>query len=888
MHETRKIEVYNLTCDMERNPLGIDAVKPMLGWKLSGSFRGIRQQSYRIIVSRQKDALDTSNCDLWDSGLIHSDESIQIEYRGTELSSGERAYWKVEVWDQEGNYAVSEEQAYWETGLMKLSDWGGEWIGLANRHIPGWSPLFRKKFRLISDVKKARIYVCGLGYYELSINGKKVGNRVLDPAQTDYQERVMYAAYDITAELCQGDHVLGIMLGDGFYSQNRVWGGTMAYGPPCLLVQMNVMLQDGSQIRLFTNGTWKAANGPITLNNVYAGETYDARLEQEGWDRPEFDDADWFYAMPVIGPSGVLSAQTIPPIRVKEQIRPTAIHQPRGGTYVYDLGRNIAGWVRLQVQGPAGSEVSLRFAEDIDEFGMIDTNSGGSQHTNVLQCDRYILEGTNTEVWEPRFTYHGFRYVEVTGYPGVPDEYSITGVVIYTDMEEAGGFKCSNTQINRIHTMIRNTFVANLHGIPTDCPVREKCGWLGDAMIICDSVMYNWDSALFWRKYIEDIGTSRVVNGRWTNVSPGKRTCGEAAPAWGTAQIEIPWRYYLFYDDRQLLERVYPEMSAWVDHLHSRSNQFIVTYGIDDWWPPGSRQNPELPVGFISTAYFYQSVKRMESIARILERKKDADAYGNLMKQVKRAFNNAYFQDALSGYGTQTGNAFALFLGLVPEGREQQTADRLAEDIRSRGNHLTTGHIGVKYVFEALTNYGHGSVAQAVLDQTDYPSFGHQLSMGATTLWESWEGYKILDGIKKGGSLSHPFKGGFDAWFYSHLAGIDPIEPGFKKISIFPHVISNLTYVHGSYESPYGVIENAWSRAGSEFEMRLTIPSNTTAIVRIPTCAAEKVLESGIPVKRAKCVRFLEEESGYLLIEVESGMYSFQSQLLKEGGNTGE
>lgn len=869
-------KVEDLHCEFLKNPFGIHTSRPSLGWKLKSSERGKRQTAYRIIAASSKERLDKGDFDLWDSSIVHTERSFHVVYEGKNLSSGQGCYWKVQVWDENESMIEPTETAYWEMGLLTPKDWRGDWIGMGSQHIPGWSPLFRKEISLHKEIKNARAYICGLGYYELYINGRKVGDHVLDPAQTDYEERVMYMTYDVISLLQTGGNAISIILGDGWYHQNRVWKNVGHYGQPRVVLQVNIEYEDGSRIHVCTDESWKTSYGPITLNNIYAGETYDARLEQPGWNQPNFDDGRWFTAEKVEDPGGILIAQMLPPIKKMQVIEPVKMTELKEGVYIYDLGRNFAGWVKLTVQGPAGSEIVLRFAEDLDENGHLETDTGGTQHTQVIQTDRYILKGSGTEEWEPRFTYHGFRFVEVSGVPGVPTLDCIQGHAVYTSLEESGAFQCSDEMINQIHTLVKDTVTSNIHSIITDCPVRERCGWLGDAMIMTDSLMYNWNSASFWRKFTKDIGTTRKLRGQWHQIAPGKRLGGEAAAAWGSAQVAIPWFLYHFYEDRNILEEHYELMKAWVYHLRDRAEDYIVTYGkTDDWWPPGSRQNRDCPTPLISTAYFFLSATIMEKVANVLSYHNDQEQFRKLAAKIKAAFNQIYFNEDKYTYGSQTADCFALYLGIVPNGKERAVVNSLAEDIIARDIHVTTGHIGVKYIFEVLSEYGYGDLTQQLLDQTSYPSFGHQIASGATTLWESWEGYKDFPEGRVMGSLSHPFKGGYDSWFYSHLLGIQTETPGFKEIIIKPYTIGDLSFAKGYYDSIGGRIVSEWKIENGLFTLHVEVPGNTTAKIYLPAKDNGRVLENGIPASQGKGIEYIGTEGHDVIYRIGSGSYHF-------------
>lgn len=867
--------VTGLKCQYADKPLGIDVPNPRLSWLLESVCRAKHQTAYQILVASSIDKLEALEADLWDTGKVPSDASINVEYKGKELESGMRCYWKVRVWDEENDVSQYSALSWWEMGLLSQNEWEGKWIGAGDKWKPGWAPLLRTEFSLEKNIKSARAYICGLGYYELHLNGQRVGDHVLDPGQTDYELRTLYVTYDATDMLQKGDNAVGIILGDGWYNQNRVWGGKLCYGQPRAILQMNIVLEDGTQHIVITDKTWKLADSPITLNNVYGGETYDARLEQSGWACPGFDDSCWHHATILEEPGGRLVAQMLQPIKKMKRIRPIQITQPRAGVYVYDMGQNFAGWARLTVQGPPGTEVVLRYAEEIDDSGMIDPSSTGTEHTHLVQTDRYILKGDGVEVWEPRFTYHGFRYAEVVGFPGVPTLENLEGVVVYTAVDQVGNFECSDEMINKIHEAIKWTQISNIHSIPEDCPAREKCGWLGDAQVSAETTIYNWDMPRFWIKYIGDIKTTQTQSQGWMMIAPGKRLCGEATPAWGTAQVQLPWYLYLYYGDMRVLHEHYEDMKAWTLHLLSKAEKHVVSYGLGDWCPPGSVRPNRTPVPITSTAYLFYDASIMAKVAKLAGKTADAQRFGEIAQATKDAFNKEFFDYETTTYGSQTADSFALYLELVPKGKEQAVADNLAKNIILNNNgHFTTGIIGLKYMFGILTDFGHGDVAQTVLDKTTYPSFGHIFSLGATTLWETWEKYTPDISVR---SRNHPMQGGLGWWFYSHLAGIMPDEdcPGFKKIIIKPNIIGTLTYANGTYKSVHGTITSNWKIEGNTLKLTMCIPPNTSAMVYIPVKDDTNILESGIPAQDAEGIQVVETKQDRVIYQVGSGTYEF-------------
>ena len=892
------LQPVDLRCEYAVNPLGLDVSIPRLSWRLESRRRAQRQAAYQILAASSLKNLAANTGELWDSGKVASGRSIQIDYGGKPLPSFARCYWKVRVWDEAGSVSPYGTTATWEMGPLDERAWQAKWISaqfllastasannpVETRHR---APLFRQDFHLREVPERARAYVCGLGYYELYLNGAKVGDHVLDPAQTDYEKRAFYATYDIANCVKPGANAAGVMLGSGWFNQDVVWktgkysvpGGTN-YGAPCLILLLRFEYRDGAVEVVGTDETWKAAPGPVVDNNVYAGEFYDARLEAPGWSAPGFDARTWENARPLAAPTERLQAQNLPPIKAIKTREPVGLSQPRPGVFVYDFGQNFAGWAKLRAAVPRGTKIVLRFAESVSADGMIDPASTGVFATRVVQTDAYIAKGGGEEVWEPRFTYHGFRYVEMTGFPGAPSLHNLEGVVVHSAVAPAGEFECSDALLNRIHRTALWTEVSNLHGVPTDCPARERCGWLGDAQVSAEMTIYNFDMARFWTKYLEDIHTSQVA-GLPAMVAPGKRERVRATPDWGTAVVQIPWYVYLYYGDKRILEEHYDDMKQWVSHLQGLARGDIVSQGLGDWCPPGSVPPKETPVPLTSTAYFYLDARIMTAVARILGKTQDAADYQALAGQIRQAFNQTFFNPPSMSYGSQTADSVALRVGLAPAADDAQVAEALARDVREKHQgHFSTGITGSRCLYWALGEYGHGEVALEILHQQTYPSIGYLFGLGATTFWETW-GEPELDAQHGPRSRNHPMQGGFDAWFYQGLAGIcpDPEHPGFQHTILQPQVLIGLTSVRAQYDSIQGRIVSAWRREGGRFHWRIVIPANTQATVFMPCDEGSPVTEGGHPVEKLRELSLRGKSPGWAIFEIGSGEYEFASNL---------
>ncbi len=869
-----------LRCEYAINPINVESKTPRLSWMVDSGARSQVQSAYRIMVASTKTLLLADTGDLWDSGKVPTDVTAHVSYGGRPMTSGERAWWKVMVWDKDGRTSGWSTPAYWEMGLLESGDWKGQWIGNPNSA----APYLRTEFFVPGEVESARVYVCGLGYYELYINGERIGDQVLDPGQTDYERRVFYVVHDVTASVKRGENAVGVILGNGWFNQTTVnhgkYGWTdCSYGEPRLLFQMEITARDGKKNVLVSGSGWKTADGPIIANNVYAGERYDARREIPGWCAAGFDDSAWRPATVMESPGGRLVSQKIPPIKRIETIRPVSVTEPEPGTFVYDMGQNFAGWARLSVEAERGTTIHLRFAEEIFENGMIDPASTGVFALNLVQADTFTCRGGGPETWEPRFTYHGFRYVEMTGYAGTPTLDNLEGVVVHTALEKAGEFACSDPMLNRIHETALWTQRSNLHSIPTDCPAREKCGWLGDAHITAEMVIYNWDAPLFWTKYVRDIETSRR-GGVPDNIAPGRRHGGKAAD-WATAFIQIPWYLYLYYGDIEPAREHYDGMKYLMDYYAQKSKDFILYDGLGDWCPPGSVRPVETPVELTSTAFYYYDAGIMKTFAGILGKSDDERHYYILAKKIKAAFIRQFYDSGQRSYGSQTADALALYLGLFPDGDEAAVSASLNQNVIGKHHgHHSTGIFGSRHVYWALGRAGYGETVLNMLRQTTYPSIGYLLSIGATTLWESWDRDESA-GAHGPRSHNHPMQGGFDAWFYNGMGGInpDPDNPGFKHIIFRPQLYDDLEYARARYSSIRGLISSEWRKDSGQFIWDLSIPANTAATIYLPGASVEDMSEGGHPLTSCEGIQISGYEAPFTEVKVGSGTYHFAIQM---------
>jgi alpha-L-rhamnosidase len=846
-----------LRCEYLADPVGIDVAQPRLSWVLEHSTRGERQTGYQILVSLKP---DVAAGDAWDSGKIAGNQSVHVAYAGKPLASGQTYYWKVRYWDSGDHASPYSPAGRFEMGLLESTSWKAAWIGGANQ--------FRKEFTLPARPVRARAYVAGVGYYELRVNGRKVGDHVLDPAWTTYDKRVLYTVYDITERLRQGPNALGVMLGEGWLKSRA------------LRMQIYAELEDGKNVDVATDGTWKTMAGPIQSDSVYDGEMYDARLETPGWDRASFDDALWKPAQTIEGPKGVLSAQMMPPIRVTDTIAPVKMTTTRPGVYIYDLGQNISGVVEMRVRGPRGARVQLRHAELLYDDGTLNVeNLRAAKATDV-----YIVRGDgHEEIYQPRFTYHGFRYVELTGYPGAPRFATLRAKVVRSDVRPTGGFTSSKQLLNQIQRNIVWGIQDNLHSVPTDCNQRdERMGWMADAHLYAETAMLNFDMPAFYTNFLRDIHDVQGDDGTITDTVPHRYGSRPADPAWGLAYPLLTWYMYEYYGDRRILEQHFAGVKAWTDYLRGRSHDGILDYSYYGDWVPIERT----PGNLVSTFCYYWSADLVSRMAAILGKTGEAESYGKLAGAIKDAFNTKFWNAETGKYGTGTQSAqiLPLFLNMIPGDRRGQVMGALRDDlVYTRDTHLTTGILGTKYLFPILTSTGNSDLAYELATQTTYPSWGYMVEHGATTLWELWQN-------KTGPSMNshnHPMFGSLGAWFYNALAGFNPdaAKPGFERVVIAPQVVRDLKWASGSLDTIRGQVVSSWSRSDNGLRLEVTIPVGSQAEVRIPELglAPATLSESGHVVwKGGKYqsgtpgINGARENDGLLVVEVGSGSYVFE------------
>ena len=1052
-----KTTVTDLRCEGLANPQGIDALRPRLSWILNSDERGQRQTAYQILVAGTPENLEAGQGDWWDSGKVKSDQSIQVSYTGRVLPSNAQCFWKIRVWDKDGNVSDWSEPALWTMGILEPADWHAKWIGLDGENVTnyltdaswiwfptggpanamppgqyyfrrtlvlpdagikrarieltgdneakgfingrdiggrnnprvvrdsdityrlepgtnvialigmskgnvpkpagviarltvefqsgetlviptdeqwkvsdketnGWTGIgfddsnwvaatnlgpvgmepwgnvrtaeprrqparwLRKEFNIGKKIQRATVSYSGLGWSELYLNGAKVGDRVLSPAFAQYDKRVFYVTYDVTKQVRRGKNAIGVVLGNGRYyaDRSKIYTGTPDFGWPTLLLQLRLQYTDGSVANVVSDESWKlTTNGPIAANNDYDGEEYDARSAFRDWSRPGFYDQYWQPAQLVEGPTGALAAEMIEPQRVTQTLKPVSLTAPKSGVYIFDLGQNMAGWCRLHVSGRAGTKVALRFAENLKRDGTLDL----ANIRGALVTDTYTLNGSGQEVWEPRFTWHGFRYVEMTGYPGEPTLDTIEGRVVNDDLATAGTFESSNLLLNRIYRAIVWGVRGNYHSVPTDCPQRdERQGWLGDRSEESQGETYLFDNSRLYAKWVQDMADAQRPSGSVPDVAPAYWPIYNDDVIWPSSGIIIPEMLRRQYADTKTLADHYESAKKWVTYMNGFVTDGLISkdaYG--DWCVPPEdpalifSQDPRRQTDktLLATAYFYHDLRLMEGFAQQLGKTEDTRRFREQAEKMKTAFNNRFLNRKLARYdnGTQTSSVLPLAFGLVPDDLRARVFQQLVDKIEKENRgHIGTGLVGGQYLMRVLSDGGRPDLVYLLATQTDYPSWGYMLSQGATTIWELWNGNTADSAMNSGNHVM--LVGDFITWLYEDLAGIkpDPAQPAFKHILMKPLPVGTLKFVRATHRSPYGWIVSDWKRDGGTFDWQIEVPMNTTATIYLPARSLDRVLEGGMFAKSVPGVKFLRMENGRAVFEVGGGKYHFVSE----------
>jgi Alpha-L-rhamnosidase N-terminal domain./Bacterial alpha-L-rhamnosidase. len=892
--QARQLLPFDLRCEYNINPLGIDESNPSLSWKLTDQRPNSAQTAYEIEVSTSLKGLQAGSAEVWKSGKVNSSENIHIRYAGNDLKPFTCYYWRVRSWDADGEVGEWSKTATFETAMLSQSDWEGEWIGDERLQFTRDEdfyqedpmPLFRKEFGAAKRIASARLYICGLGYYEAYINGKRVGENLLDPGWTANHAESHYVTYDITQHLKQGRNAIGVMLGNGWWNplplrlfREYNLRDVQETGRPCLKARILMRYSDGSEEWVNTDESWLTTQGPIVLNNVYLGEKYDARCEVKDFSKVGINKSAWKPATKVKGPSGILVPRMQPPVQISNIVKPVAIIETEPGIYTVDLGQNFAGVARINVKAPKGTEISLRYAEIINDDNTVNTITTNAGHIKAIwgleggpgapataeQISTYIAKGEGKEVWYPRFTFHGFRYIEVKGWPGKLTKNDIEGLQLHPTLEQAGQFSCSNEMLNRLNGVIDWTFKSNLFSVQSDCPAREKMGYGGDIVATSDAFIYNYDMANFYRKTIRDFANDQTPMGGMPEIAPNTGIAlysvgdGSGPVGWQLAYPYLLDRMYEMYGDKRIIETQFPIFERQIKFLDSVAEENLFDRDISDHESIDPR-----PISFSANCFYYHHVLLFKKYADLLG-KEDAIKYADdLLARVKRAIVSTYYVPNTGRFdnATQAAQVFGLYYDLSPQ--PELTFDWLMKEIDRWGGHLSTGIFTTKMMFDVLRDLDRNDVSYTIINQRDYPGWGFMLDNDATTLWESWE-------KPVGASYNHPMFGQPVEWYYRSLLGINPATPGFKTIQIKPMPVGDLTWAKGSYESLYGTIASGWEIKDGVYTLEVTIPTNTKADVYIPAESNTSVEFDSSP----SLVSHKGKEGRYQVFEVGSGTYRF-------------
>ncbi len=921
------VSFEKLTVNSKENPVTIESEKPLFSWITNAEGFNKSQSAYHILVASSEYQLNENDADIWNSGEVKSDKSTFVKFQGEVLEALKTYFWKVKIWDEEGTVSRWSDTQTFQMGLMTNENWGdSKWITLNNdtrtspyrfrdyktgrmdkpEPVDGFpASYFRNEVEVEKTVAKAEAYICGLGYYELYLNGEKVGDHVLDPAPSNYDKQAYYVKYDIKENLKSGKNAFGIILGNGFYGQNISWkrdpesDRDLAYGPPTVKLLVKLKYSDGSEEDFYTDSTWKESTGPIVFNNIYGGDTYDARFELGDWATVGYDDKNWGTAKETSPKIKKISAQQMPAIKKLKVLEPQKVFKGADGEWIVDFGQNIAGWIQLNVKEKEGQFIEIITTEALLTNGKdIYQGSTGGGANGMPQIYEYICKGDGVESWEPKFSYHGFRYAKIKGVTTKPDANMIEAVLVATDIQETGSFISSDDFLNKMHNISKWTIVDNIHGIPEDCPHREKCGWLGDAHAFCEYALYNYDMYDFYKKYMEDIKTQmRPTKGHNnpeikfqvpTMIAPGKRTSSYAKIDWGVATMYLPWYNYKFYGDDEIVKDYYQPMKGLTDfYLNFKGENGIMQDGMGDWCPPlwDRRKNPsamECDPIISANAYFYDILGIMERFAKMNNDK----AYEATMKAekeaLKKAFNKEFLVDIPNTkhkwYQSQTATVQALQFAMVPENEIENVVNGLAHDIVAvKGGHHSTGIHGNRYIYTVLTKYGKADLAHQILTTPDFPSQTYVMNSGFTTwperqfIWEDMEGPT--------NSLNHPMHTGFATYFYESLGGIQSSidKPGFKEFIVNPEFPNAITKTEVLVPTPYGNITNKWNTEDNMLNMNLEVPFNTKARIILTSSELESLEINGDPISEFKENNTIEITDGVVIL----GSGEYQIKYLK-------
>ena len=886
--------VSALKCEMLTDPQGIGTTHPRLSWQIVSDGRNIQQTAYQVIVSSSPQKLKENSGDLWDSHKVNSDQSIMVNYAGKKLESRTKCYWKVKVWTNKGTTEWSM-PAFWSVGLLNATDWQAKWIGY--EHGFPWDSVskfsrlsaryYRKQFQSEKQVKRATVYIVGLGHYELYINGKAIGDQVLAEAPTDYTQSVLYNTFDVTADVQKGTNVIGTVLGNGrFFTMRPKYKPKKIkeFGFPKMLLQLEITYTDGSKKTIISDDGWKfTADGPIRTNNEYDGEEYDATKELTGWNNTDYDDSHWLKPELTAPPGGKVAAQMNEPIKIVATVNPIVIKQLKPGTWIMDMGQNMAGWVQMKVKGQRGDKVTLRYAETLQPNGSLYV----ANLRDAKVTDIYTLKGGGEEIWHPVFVFHGFRYVEITGYPGTPSVNDFEGQVVSDAMANTGTFETSNPLINQIYKNAYWGILSDYKGMPVDCPQRnERMPWLGDRATGSLGESFVFDNENLYAKWLDDIEQSQKPDGSIPDVAPAYWNYYSDNMTWPGTYILVADMLYNQFGDKAPIEKHYASMKKWLDYMqqHYAKNGLMAKDKYGDWCVPP--ESPELIHSrdssrntngeLIATAYYYHLLGLMADFAKLLNKPADASQFSALAAKAKNAFNQKFFDKKTYRYdnNTVTANLLPLYFGMVPEADKKEVFSNIVNKITIDGHsHISTGVIGTQWLMRGLTDFGRPDIAYTIASNNDYPSWGYMVKHGATTIWELWNGDTANPAMNSRNHIM--LLGDLITWFYQNLAGIKAGSPGFKTITMNPAAINGLYRVNASYQTPYGQVKSAWTKQAGQFNWSVTIPANSKAVVYLPGSNRSNITCDGKSLASIEGLKSLPGDKA-VKIEIGSGEYHFK------------
>lgn len=904
------LSVSQIKCNGFENPAGTGN-KPDFSWILKSDKRDQIQSAYQIIVSSDIKIIKKGSGDIWNSGKIQSGESAWISYQGTELQPGKQYFWEVRVWDGNDNPSSWSTSGKFITGLFNNTSWSGaRWIGYEEIPdslllVPGFHgegnnlgavaknrttvPYFRKDFSLKKKITQAVIFVSGLGQYELYINGDKIGDHFLSPGWSDYRKTCFYNTFDVTANLSKGSNTIGAIVGNGFYNINRERYRKLviAYGAPKLSLKLEVLYNDGSKEIIVSDETWKTSSSPITFSSIYGGEDYDARLEQDGWDKPGFNDASWNKAKLVKEPSGNLQPENDYPLKVAEVIDSKKVSLQKGNIYVYDFEQNASGIIKIKIKGEKGQEVRFVPGELLGEDSLVTQKASGEPY-----YFSYTLKGENEEIWMPRFTYYGFRYVQTDG--AVPDRYpNPENLPVITEIQllhtrnsspEIGSFKCSNELFNSIYNLINWSIKSNLASVATDCPHREKLGWLEQTHLMGNSIKFIYDIHNLYDKVIDDMIEAQLENGLVPDIAPEYVPFNSGfrdSPEWGSACIILPWDMYEWYGDIDAVKKAYPMMKRYVSYLMGMSKDNLLTHGLGDWFDLGPKSPGEAqltPKAVTATSIYYYDTKLLGEMARLIGEKEDAQYYSNKAEEIRKSFNIKFLDPSTKIYstGSQTAYSMPLFFGMVDDSVKRVVVANLIKSINENNKALTAGDVGYRYLLRVLEQEGYSQLIYEMNSKIDVPGYGYQLSKGATALTESWAALKYV-------SNNHMMLGHLMEWFYSGIGGIrqEAGSKSYDKILIAPEIIGDLTWAETTFNTIHGEILTSWKKEQNNIILKIKIPVNCKAIVVLPQADPGKITESEKQLRDINEIKVINVSAGKTICEISSGEYLFKTSITK-------